>query len=44
MPKSKGKAGAKKKSYDDDDEFKMDDEFKDLFGGKNDFDDEDDDF
>lgn len=43
LPKSKGRSGGKK-SYDDDDDFKMDDEFKDLFGDKNDFDDEDDDF
>ncbi|WP_207492202.1 hypothetical protein [Aridibaculum aurantiacum] len=44
LPKSGKKAGGKK-SADDDEDFKIDDEFKDLFAGSSsDFDDEDDDF
>jgi DNA-directed RNA polymerase subunit delta len=43
IPKSAGKAG--KKGKDDDDDFAVDDEFKDLFSGSSsDFDDEEDDF
>ena len=46
IPKSKGKKGPAtgKKAADEDDDFKMDDEFKDMFNDSNDFDEEDDDY
>ena len=44
LPKSKGKSGRGKKSFDDDDDFGLDDEFKDLFGDPTFDDDEEDDF
>lgn len=44
MPKS-GKKGGKGDKYEDDDDYKIDDEFKDLFSGSsNNLDDEDDDY
>lgn len=46
IPRSKSKSGGGKKSFpDEDDDFKIDEEFNDLFGDeKDDFDDDDDDF
>jgi len=49
IPKSKGKKAAPvgttpKKGADDDDEFKIDDEFKDMFGNENNYDEEEEDY
>ena len=46
VPKSKGKKAAGpagKKGVEEEDDFKVDDEFKDLFDGGDDFDDDEDD-
>ena len=44
LPKSKGKKTPAKKSVKDDDDFKVDDDFKDLGLFNDDIDDEEDDF